>query len=208
MSTQGNIFPPAYRPSLGDRVGLGIFIFAGLALTVSTAVFAAIRITEVLGPGATPVEVNFAALPAEIPAGDRGMGLEVTSGIIRVRDLSTASLFAGIAGPALTTLVTATIAFCLIVLAVSIMRGHIFNKRNSRLVVTAGITGLLGFAAVNLFNTMLANETLALISGNEVESIVFSVQPGTYLLAAFVIALVSSVFVIGERMQRDTEGLV
>lgn len=208
MNATGTASPPSYRPSLGDRVGLWIFIIAGIALTVTTAVFAAIRITEILGPASTPVEIDFAALPAEVPAGERTMGLEVTSGIIRVRDMSAASLFAGVAGPALATLVTATIAACLIVLAVSIMRGQIFSKRNSRLVVTAGITGLLGFAAVNLFNTMLANEALASVSGREIDNIVYSVQPGTYLLAAFVIALVSSVFVIGERMQRDTEGLV
>lgn len=208
MNATGTTSPPTYRPSLGDRMGFWIFIIAGIALTVTTAVFAAIRIAEILGPGSIPVEVDFAALPAEGPAGELPMGMEVTSGIIRVRDMSMAALFAGIAGPALTTLVTATIAVCLIVLAISIMRGQIFSKRNSKLVVAAGLTGLLGFAAVNLFNTMLSNEALASVSAREVNSIVFSVQPGTFLLAAFVIALVSSVFVIGERMQRDTEGLV
>lgn len=208
MNATGTTSRPTYRPSLGDRMGLWIFIIAGIALTVTTAVFAAIRITEILGPGSIPVEVDFAALPAAGPAGELPMGMEVTSGIIRVRDMSMAALFAGIAGPALTTLVTATIAVCLIVLAISIMRGQIFSKRNSKLVVAAGLTGLLGFAAVNLFNTMLSNEALASVSAREVNSIVFSVQPGTFLLAAFVIALVSSVFVIGERMQRDTEGLV
>jgi hypothetical protein len=37
---------------------------------------------------------------------------------------------------------------------------------------------------------------------------VFGVAPAPYVLAAFVIALVSTVFVVGERLQRETEGLV
>ena len=208
MSIPGSTSTPPYRPSTSDRVGLMIFIAAGLAITVTTAVFAAIRITKVLSPGPTPVAVEFAGLPAEVPAGRGTLTLDVASATIEVTDMPAASLFAGVAAPVLSTLVIATIAACLIALAISLMRGHIFSRRNSKLVVTAGFTGLLGFAAVNLFQTMLANGALAWASHREIDNMVLSIQPGIFLLAAFVIALVSSVFVIGERMQRDTEGLV
>lgn len=200
--------PPPHHLSRGDRGALWTFVGVGIALTITTAVFAVIRIATLLGTGPTPVEVEFAGLPAEVRAGTAQLPLEVTSATIQVTELSTVALFAGIASPVLTSLLTATIAGCLIALAVSLVRGQIFSKRNSRLVVSAGLTGLIGFVAVNLLNTVLANDALFGATGGQSSYMVLSVQPGAYLLAAFVIALVSSVFVIGERMQRDTEGLV
>lgn len=200
--------PAGYCPSRSDRVGLWVFMIAGLAITVSTAVFAAIRIAELLGPGPIPVEVKFAGLPTTLPMGERSLPLDITTGTIRVTEMPLASLIAGIAAPVLAMLVTATITACVITLAVSVIRGQIFSKRNSRLVAAAGFIGLIGFAAVNLCNTMLSNGALAWASARRIDNVVFSFNPGTYILAAFVIALVSSVFVIGERMQRDTEGLV
>ena len=206
----GTAITPAtrYRPSRADRVGLWIFIVAGLALTITTAVFAAIRIATLLGPGATPVEVEFAGLPTELAAGTSTLPVELTSGTIHVAEMPMASLVPGVAAPVLAALVTATIAVCLIALAGSIIRGQIFSKRNSRLVAVAGFTGLIGVAAVNLFETMLANAALAWVTDGQIDNLVTSFSPGSYVLAAFVIALLCSVFVIGERMQRDTEGLV
>lgn len=200
--------PPSYRPSRGDRVGLWIFIAAGLAVTIITAVFASIRITELLGPGPTAVEIEFAGLPTEVVWGQSTLPIDIATGTIDVTEMPGASLVAGVLAQVIVALVTATIAVCMIMLAVSVIRGKIFSKRNSRLVATAGFTGLLGFAAANLCNTMLANGALAWATDRQLENIAFSFSPGGFLLWAFVIALVSSVFVIGERMQHDTEGLV
>lgn len=200
--------PPAHRLSRGDRGALWAFIIAGIALATTTAVIAAIRISSLLGPGPTPIEIEFAGLPAKAAAGTSTLSFEVTSATLLASELSPVALVTGISAPVLLTLVTATIAVCLIALAASLIRGQIFSKRNSRLVVTAGLTGLIGFVAVNLLNTVLANDVLFGATGGQSSYMVLSFEPGTYLLSAFVIALVSSVFVIGERMQRDTEGLV
>lgn len=200
--------PSAHRLSRGDRGALWAFIFAGIALTTTTAVLAAIRISSLLGPGPTPIEVEFAGLPAETVVGTSTLSFDVTSATLEVTELSPVALVAGIAAPALSTLVTATIAVCLIALAASLIRGQIFSKRNSRLVVTAGLTGIIGLVAVNVLKTVLANDVLFGATDGQSNYMVLRFEPGTYLLAAFVIALVSSVFVIGERMQRDSEGLV
>jgi uncharacterized integral membrane protein len=159
---------PAPGPSRGDRAGLWAFVGAGAAITVATAVFAVMRIVELLSPD---------------PA-------------------------AGVAAPVITALITATVSACLIALAISVLRGTIFSRRNTRLVSVAGIVGLVGYAASELCRTMLANGALAWATDRQVDNIVFGVAPAPYVLAAFVIALVSTVFVVGERLQRETEGLV
>lgn len=203
-----------YRPSRSDRLGIWCFVIAGIAITVTTAVFAAIRITDLLGPEPTPVEVQFTAQPADLELGGSAgeatsaLPVAVTSATIHVTEMPAASLIAGIIAPALTVLVIGAITACLILLAFSVLRGQIFSKRNSRLVTAAGIVGLLGFPAVNLCHTMLANGALAWASNRQIDNTVFTMQPGVYVLAAFVVALVASVFVVGERMQNDTEGLV
>ncbi|MBP1325766.1 hypothetical protein JOF28_000998 [Leucobacter exalbidus] len=199
---------PTYRPSAGDRIGLWIFIIAGLAITIITAVFAGIRITELLSPGPIAVESEFAQLPAAVASGAETLPIDISSGTIYVTEMPLASLVAGVLAQVVIALVTATIAVCMILLAVSVIRGKIFSKRNSGLVAAAGFTGLIGFAAANLFSTMLANGALAWATERQIDNTVFSFHPGSFLLWAFVIALVSSVFVIGERMQRDTEGLI
>ena len=74
--------------------------------------------------------------------------------------------------------------------------------------IFAVIAGLVGFATVRFFDNMLANATVARITDNGVDNAVISVEPFTFVLGAFVLALISTVFVIGDRLQRDTDGLV
>ncbi|WP_336651995.1 MULTISPECIES: hypothetical protein [unclassified Leucobacter] len=197
-----------HRPSTGDRAGLWVFVGAGAIITVVTAVLAIQRIIELLSPGPTPVEVRFAGLPIELPAGTGQLPAQLQTATISVDEMPLASLIAGVTEPVLTTLVTATVAACLIALAISVLRGRIFSRRNTRLVSVAGIVGLVGSAAAALCRTMLANGALAWASDRQLDNTVFSFAPGPYLLATFVIALVSTVFVVGERLQRDAEGLV
>ena len=200
--------PLPYRPTRPDRVGLWALIGAGAVIAVVTAGLAAARIVELAGPGPVPVEVRLPGLAAELPAGASTLAVDVEAATIHVSEMPLASRVAGIAGVALTALVTASVAACLIALALSVLRGAIFSRRNTALVTTAGMVGLVGFAAAELGRTMLANGALAWATDRQVDNAVFGVAPGPYVLAAFVIALVSTVFVVGERMQRETEGLV
>lgn len=197
-----------HRPSTGDRAGLWAFVGAGAVVTIITAVLAIQRIVELLGPGPAPVEVRFPGLPIELPTGTGELPAQLEAATIHVDDMPVASLVAGVAAPVLTTLVTATIAACLIALAISVLRGRIFSRRNTRLVSVAGLVGLVGYAASELCRTMLANGALAWATDRQLDNIVFGVAPAPYVLATFVIALVSTVFVVGERLQRDAEGLV
>ncbi len=93
-------------------------------------------------------------------------------------------------------------------LARSILSGTVFSRRNTRLVMVAGIVGLLGFAAVRFFDNMLANAAVSAVTENAVDNAVISIEPFTFILAAFIISVIGTTFVIGDRLQRETEGLV
>lgn len=202
--------PSPHRPSRADRVGLTIFIIAGFALTALSAVLSIGRIIHLLGPSPKEIPVQFLDMPVEIPVGDNGEVLTATLEIahIEVTELPLASLIAGVAGPLATTLVTASVAIGCIALAISIMRGCIFSRRNTRLVAVTGGIGLLGFAFARLCDTMLANGAVAWATDRALDNAVFTVAPAPFLLAAFVLALLTTMFTVGERLQRETEGLV
>lgn len=197
-----------YRPSRSDRIGIWGFIVAGVVIAIGTAVAATARIAEIAATGPVPVPVQFAGAPGNLDAAAGGLAVRVDLATIQVTEMPLASRIAGVAGPAISALVTATVIACLIVLAVSVIRGAIFSRRNTLLVGTAGAVGLVGTAAAELCRTMLANGALAWASERRLENVVFSVAPGPYVVAAFVIALACTVFVVGERIQRETEGLV
>lgn len=199
-----------YRPSRADRIGLLIFIAAGIALTALSAAASIERIIELLGPGPKQIQAQFLDTAVEIPYGETGNTLAATLKLARIEvaELPFASLIAGVAGPLATTLVTASVAIGCIALATSVMRGHIFSRRNTRLVAVTGGIGLLGFAFARLCDTMLANGAVAWATGSALGSAVFTVTPAPFFLAAFVLALLTTMFTVGERLQRETEGLV
>lgn len=199
-----------YRPSRGDRWSLIAFIVCGVAIVVVTAALAIGRIIEILGPGPTAVSVEFADFSAALSYGDSGgtLPVAVDTGTIMATDLPLASTVAGVLGAILAVLLTAAVVMCLIALSVSLLRGTIFSKRNTWLVTTAGMIGLIGAGAAKLFDVMLANGAIASATNREYQGFATSIAPGSFIMAAFIIALVCTVFTIGERMQRDQEGLV
>ena len=193
----------------GDRAGIWVFIVAGAGIIVAAIVQAILRITEILHPGPVPV-------PFELPPGTAAtlaypggsLDVHVDTAVLQAQSLPTASLVAGVAAPIVWSLVTIVITACLCLLSVSILRGRIFSHRNTRLVVAAGLTGLIGYSLANLLTTMLANGAVAWATDRGLDNLVLSLDPFALFLSAFVIAVVATVFTVGDRLQRETEGLV
>jgi hypothetical protein len=73
---------------------------------------------------------------------------------------------------------------------------------------TAGIVGVLGFAAVPFLGNMGANAAFAQLSDRTFDNVVMSVDLFPYVLGAFVAALAATVFAVGDRLRREAEGLV
>lgn len=197
--------------SRGDSGALIGFCIAGVLIAAYITVFSIIRIIELARGVDVPVLIEFApdAPAVDLPlttGGSVAVGLD--SGTIIAPQLPAIAAVPGIIGQVLQIITILVVIGCLILLARSTVSGRIFGRGRTALVATAGITGLLGFASVRFFDNMLANATVARISDNGIDNAVMSVQPFTFILAAFVIALICTVFSIGDRLQRDTDGLV
>ncbi|GAA1783410.1 hypothetical protein [Leucobacter iarius] len=198
------------RPSRGDRVALWLFVAVGAVIAIAVAVGAALRIGELLGSGPIRVAAEFIDQRATAPIGPDGSDVEVLldRAVLRTA-VPPIATWAGVIGQLVLVIAFATVILCLILLSRRLSRGRIFGRSSTVLVGTAGITGLIGAAATRFFDNMLANAAVAQVSDyGDVRNAVLSIEPFPFVVAAFAVAIVCTVFVIGERMQRETEGLV
>jgi hypothetical protein len=194
----------------GDKAGLIAFCIAGAGIAASMIGFCIHRIIE-LGRGTdVPVLIEFAGDDVQAPLTTAGgtvtVGLDQAT--ITAATLPPIATVPGIIGQVIQILTIIVVIGCLILLAQSTLSGRIFNRRNTALVMTAGITGLVGFAAVRFFENMLANATVNVVTDNAIDNAVITVEPFTFILAAFIISVIGTAFVVGDKLQRETEGLV
>ena len=201
---------PLYRPSRGDLAAMWMFLAAGAAIAVGAVVSAVLRIIEVLPNRDVQVAAEFAGTVAEAPIGPGGAPLPVIldRATITAEALPTLSLVALVAEPVVAAATVIVVVTCLVMLGWSVTRGIVFSRRNTRLVTIAGFTGLLGYAAVPFLANMAANGAFAEVSDRTFDNVVIAVDLAPFFLLAFIAALAAVVFSIGERLQRDTEGLV
>lgn len=198
-----------YRPSRADRFATWSFIILGAIIVGWVLVHAALRTIDLLSPGPIDVPAEFLGTTAQAPIGKGGSDVPVAldSAVLTVAELPAASVVAGVLEQALLVATVATVVTCLILVTRGVLRGEVFSKRNTRLVATAGIVGLVGAAAVPFFGNMVANGAFSSLGDFE-EYAVMSIQPFPFVLAAFAIATVATAFTVGEKLQRETEGLV
>ena len=196
--------------TLGDGVALVALALAGAVIAVVAVVQAILRIVEVLRNAEVPVLAVFNDTPAVAPIGIDGAELPVVleQAIVTVPALQPAAVGALVIQQVIGAGAIVAVVVCLLLIAVSVLRGRVFSRRNTALVSTAGIVGLLGVALHPFFGNMGANGAFALLSEGTFDNVVMSVDLGTLLVLAFVSGLLSTVFAVGHRLQRETEGLV
>lgn len=197
-------------PSRADRIGIWAFMLAGVGIVAWAVVGAALRIAEALTARDVRVLAEFAGTPAEAPIGPDGAAatVELDRAFLFTDELPMASLVALVTAEVVFAVTVAVVVACLLLLSAATLRGQVFSRRNTRLVGTAGVVGLLGSAAVPFFGNMAANGAFARISERTFENVVMAVDLMPYVLGAFIVAIISTAFSVGERLQRDTEGLV
>lgn len=199
-----------YRMTRSDALAMFALMIAGAVITVWVAVTAIGRILAALPNRDVTVLGSFNATPADAPIGVDGalVPVQLDWASFTVDALPLASLWALVAQEIATILAVAIVVGALIWLGLNVTRGRVFSRTNTRLVLVAGVGGLLGCFAVPFFGTMVANGAFARISERTFDNVIYSVDLFPVLLAAFVAGLAGTVFTVGERMQRDTEGLV
>ncbi|MCS0498499.1 hypothetical protein [Protaetiibacter mangrovi] len=66
-----------YTPSRSDRVGIWIFVVAGIGIAIWTTVAATLRVIEVVVNRDVPVLAEFGGTPADAPIGPGGAPVTV-----------------------------------------------------------------------------------------------------------------------------------
>lgn len=194
--------------SRGDTVSLALFVVAGVAIAAWTAWNVVVRIVELIGGGSVKVLVEFIDTTADARIGATSLPVELDRGAITVEGLGTMGVVSGVLGQLAFGITVAVVVFCLIALSSNILRGRVFGKANTRLVAIGGGVGLVGAASSRFFDNMLSNAAMAQVVDGPFDTAVISIEPFTFVLAAFAVAVVGSVFVVGDKLQRETEGLV
>lgn len=201
----------SYRPSLGDRIGIVVFMIVGVAIIVWTAITAISRIVAAVSGAGLPAAAKLIGVEGEAPIGPGGALVPVQLDAISVTatDLSPTGMGGAIIGAAILLGTITTVVVCLILLARNSLRGRIFGQGNTRLITTAGLTALVGFGVGPVFEGMVANEAISRLSdGGFHDYAILTIDPMPFLLLAFGFGIVSTAYSIGARIQRETEGLV
>ncbi|NLP85125.1 hypothetical protein HF576_14850 [Microbacterium sp. CFH 90308] len=195
--------------SRSDVSAMWFFIVAGVALVGVSAYFGIARIVEAAG-GRVQVPAVFEGTTGQAPIGPDGAmrDVELQTALLSPDSLSVAGMGALVLEQALAVVSIATVVGCLIAVTASVLRGRVFSRRNTALVSTAGIAGLAGLAGVPFFGNMVANDAFRSISQRTFDNVIMSVNLSHLLLAAFVVAIVTTVFTVGDRLQRETDLLV
>ena len=201
---------PTHTITRADAVGLWLFIAAGAAIAVWVTWSAVARIMEVLPNRDVDVLAVFAGTPAEAPIGPDGalVGVQLVQAVLTVPELPIAAVWAIVIQQVVLVAVVVAVVTALIWLSRNVARGATFSRTNTVLVATAGTVGLLGYFAVPFFGNMASNGGFAAVSDHTFENVIGTIDPFALVLAAFVVALMGTVFAIGERLQRETDGLV
>ena len=195
--------------SRSDASALWFFIVVGVALVGVSAFFGITRIVEAAG-GRFEVPAVFEGTISQAPIGPDGAmrDVELQTAILSPTSLSVAGMGALVLEQALAVVSIATVVGCLIAVTASVLRGRVFSRRNTVLVGTAGAAGLVGLIGVPFFGNMVANDAFRSISQGTFDNVIMSVNLSHLFLAAFVVAIVSTVFTVGARLQRETDLLV
>lgn len=156
-----------------------------------------------------PVLVPFVDEIATLPIGPDGAPIEVAvdRAIVTVPDPAAATLFALWAEPIVVALaiiagIVVGALFCL-----RLARGRAFERGTARLILIG--TGILavGWFAGTMLTNMTVNGALSAVSDYTYDGVVFSTDFVPFF-GVLALAAIGAAFQIGERLQRETEGLV
>ncbi len=197
------------RLGRSDRIGF-YFSILWVALGAVLAIVAAVgRLTEVAPGTDIPVLIPLSAESASLPLGPGGaaVAVDVASATVIVPDPSAATLFALWAQPLWLVVVVCAAMALSAMFFLRLARGRAFSRGAASIAfVGAGLVAanwLVGF----LLASMTTNGALSAISDNTYQdwTLEFGFAP---VLGVLILAATGAALQLGERLQRETEGLV
>ena len=199
----------ALLPDGSDRLALRISVGVAAVGAIITVAAAIARLSEVAAGHDIPVTVLLSETSVGLPLGPNGADVTATvdTATILVNDPEPATLFALWAEPIWLALAVLAGLWLAAVFFLRIARGEIFTRGASRLALAGGLVFAAGWAGSLLFSTMSANGALAAVSDGTYDQISMFVSLTPILVILFLGGL-GSALQIGEKLQRETAGLV
>lgn len=196
--------------SRADAAAMIVFMLAGAGIALTTLISAVVRISEVLSDQQVAVFARFweTVVQVQIDPDVTSLPVDLDTGWFTTSTIPAVSVVLLVVQQIVLALGVGSVIACLLLVAWSVLRGRVFGRTTTRLVTAAGIAGLLTLAIVPLLGDMAASAAFDEISAGRLDYVAISVDIFPLILTAFVAALATTVFTMGERLQRDTEGLV
>lgn len=198
------------KAPFGSRADFWTVLVVGTLVALWTLVALVLRLWQVVPNHDVPVTVQLIGERLDLPLGPDGSPVagEVSTATIHVSDLPLATHAAAIGAVVVPALCSIAVIVCVMVLCRNLMTRRFFSRTNTRLVTAVSVLIAGGWLLTFGFSVMASNGALALIADRAfLESVQFRVD-WVALLAAMAVGALASAFHAGERMQRDTEGLV
>ncbi|MFV0633898.1 hypothetical protein [Demequina sp.] len=196
-------------PDKSDRIAT-YFSAAMVAAVAATFVWLAIqRVREVAAGGAIPVEVPVDEEAVSLPVGPGGAMEEAaaTTAIVGVEDPASATLFALYAQPIwMAVAVCAGLAIALAFFR-RLARGRAFDKGTAALAWGGATVLTAGWFVGGILTDMTTNGALSAISDGSYEALTFETDIFP-VVATLMVGAVAVALQIGEKLQRESEGLV
>ena len=196
-------------PSRSDRISLIATIVIGIVAAGYILVLLVLRLIEVLPNREVPVLVPFVEMPTRLPIGPDGADIaaNVEQATVSVSGMPTIT----VVSLAIAAIVTAASAIAIIAIVCifcrRLIRGEAFSARNTRLIMATSFTLIGGWFLGTLFTNMGVNGAFSHLSDYGYDGATFTAD-WVPAVAAIAIGAVGIAFQAGQRLQRETEGLV
>lgn len=192
-----------------DRIGMyasAVMVASGTVIAISAAVS---RLREVAPGHDIPVTVPLDGETASLPLGPDGASVTTTveTATVIVPDPAAATLMALWAQPIWSALVVCAGLVIAALFFLRLARGQAFTRGASRLAYTGTGVIAVGWIGSSLWSNMTTNGAMSALSDYTYDAVRFetSLVPP---LAILIIGAMAAALQVGEKLQRETEGLV
>lgn len=197
-------------PWFTSRSDLLSVLVVGGAVIVWQAIGLVVSVARIVPNSDAPVDVLLMGVPVDLPLGPDGAAVAATvdSATLAVSDMPVATHLAAIGAAAVPPLATIGVTVCVLLLCRRMLAGQFFSGTITRLITAASLLIAGGWAAWFGCSVLASNGVLALVADRALaEQITFQVS-WTPILASMAVGALAAAFHAGEKLQRDTEGLV
>lgn len=196
-------------PDHNDRVALYLSVGIAAIGAIATLTTTIARLLEVAPGHDIPVSVPLEGLSVGLPLGPDGaqVNAHVDVATVNVADPAPATLFALWAQPIWLAIVVLAGLALAAMFFLRVARGRVFSRGASRLAIAGAVVVGAGWVGGTILTNMTTNGALAALSGGTYDSVTFTVSMAPFV-AILLLGGLGGALQIGERLNRDTEGLV